>query len=306
MKEKAVSPALEEIKDTRWGNWRHNAAIGALVLSVLTGACENYKSDDDAPEPPNSDMQIDVNLRYRPEDYSPDSNGLRIPNSYEECAAHIAEQQDDVSQYEDLLLYLAGSLQLTQEAWPYIVSGMHFYCDTAALDRVCTEEDEESTGDPHTYVAGCHESWSDDQYYYSVMHVPLDENIQLITSHELLHAIETEMTGEEWWVISELLETAFWQLDQKEFNALVMAGALVPFSIFETDNQNEVLAIDFVIDFYDEAQVQEFYALVGTTFSSLPADLEKHYARYFIDRQAVVRMHWESLDVDYFMQLQDN
>ena len=52
--------------------------------------------------------------------------------------------------------------------------------------------------------------------------------------------------------------------------------------------------------------MQELYALVGTLFRTLPADLEKHYGRYFVDRQAIVDIEWETLNVDHYMRSLSN
>ena len=84
---------------------------------------------------------------------------------------------------------------------------------------------------------------------------------------------------------------------------LTLADAFVVFAEYETDEQGEVIGASINIDFNDEVHMQELYALVDTLFSSLPAELERHYGRYFVDRQAIVRMHWEALGVDFFMQL---
>ena len=317
----AVGLMSEEAKNACQSDWHRNLAVGALALSLLTGACgtespeENYVPDavvvqapDDegyVPDLNRGSTKIDVNLEYKPEDYPPDSEAFWMPTDLEECKALIIELED-VDRYEDFLRYLAGGLQLTQEAWPHVRSGMHFYCDLFELEYVCATEYEELI-DPHTYIAGCHEAWVDGEYYHSVMHLPLYEGAKLIISHEILHAIQTLMPRAEWLAVSDLLVEAFVQLDSKEIEALTIAGAFAAFSTFEIDDRDGETVVNASINFNDESHVEEIYALVGTLFSHLPSDLEKHYARYFADRQAIVRMQWEDMGMDYyFMQLQDN
>ena len=322
-KERAVTSVTEKIKDFRRINWRRNIAAGALAFSVLAGACGSehpegrYKQDSasaaDIKEMPErteaEDLAfgagMDARLEYNPEDYPPGSDAFRMPASYTECVALVSAINEDVSNYENFLQYLAGQLQLTQEAWDYVTSGMRFYCDIAELSSFCDAEDE-VLAESDIYTAGCYNLWFDDEYYYSQMHVPLNEETYSILSHELLHAAEKHMEVQEWQRVTMLLEMVLEQVEQEEMEALLVAGALVPFSTFEIDEQNDEVLIDVRLDFTNEAHVQEFYAMAGTIFSRLPEELEKHYARYFIDRQAIVRLHWAALDMEYFMQSEDS
>ena len=179
-------------------------------------------------------------------------------------------------------------------------------CNEQELEIACANDIEELT-DPHLYIAGCQESWVEGDHYFSVMHIPLYEWGRQVISHELLHAAETVMTVEEWQMIYELIITAFVELDENEMEALGLAGAFATFTEYETDTgDEETVGESIEIDFNDPTHIQELYALVGTLFRTLPADLEKHYARYFVDRQAIVDMEWEALDVDYYMRLLSN
>ena len=87
------------------------------------------------------------------------------------------------------------------------------------LEIACANNYEELT-DPHLYIAGCHKSWVEGDYYLSVMHIPLYEWGRQVISHELLHAAESVMTAEEWQIVSELIVTVFVELDENEMQAL--------------------------------------------------------------------------------------
>lgn len=315
----------ESHNDNQRADWRRKLAASALALAALASACsqepppaapepvpgtavetpKNYAETDFDQELPDSDFarEIDPNLQYSPQDYPPDIEALGIPNSLEKCGARMQEIIQDASRHEDFLLRLAGNLQLTEEAWYHLRVGAKFYCNSFELSQFCLE----GTGvnDSLFYAAGCFEAWVEGDYFYTVMHLPMDESLLPIMSHELLHATELYMTQEEWDAISDLLIEALIELDPRELTALAHAGELEAFiSEVEEDDLGRItsLSLDFS-SFQNQDYMSELYATAGTVFSHLPDELEEHYARYFVDRQAIVRLNWEHTRVKEHLEL---
>ena len=247
--------------------------------------------------------RINPELPYSPADYPPDRESLAIPVNPQECSAYLSEISQDGKRYEDFLLQLAGNLQLTEEAWPHLMAGAKFYCNPAKLSAFCVEDLEGSLYDSPAYAAGCFTAWVEGDYLYTQMHLPVDESTLPILSHELLHAAELDMTLEEWWEISDLLVEALLELDPREMIALAQAGELEAFiSEIEEDDLGRITNLSLNLSSaYNENYMSELYATAGTVFSRLPDELEKHYARYFVDRQAIVRLNWEHTGVDEFL-----
>lgn len=118
-------------------------------------------------------------------------------------------------------------------------------------------------------ILGCYQQGADTIHIYDVTDLELDGIKEVTAAHEMLHAVYSRLSESEKRRLEPLLEQAYVANRDAKFE--------------------ERMA------YYDRAQPgsrhDELHSIVATEFSSLTEGLEQHYARYFTDRQAVVRLH---------------
>lgn len=123
------------------------------------------------------------------------------------------------------------------------------------------------THDADVSLLGCYTGGQ--IYVYEIQNEELKLANNVTTAHELLHATWQRMNEKEQAKITEWLE---------EIKA----------------NKAEWLEEELA-SYPEEEKLEEIYTRAGTKLRDLPADLEKHYAKYFKDRQKIV---------DYYEQYQ--
>jgi hypothetical protein len=109
-------------------------------------------------------------------------------------------------------------------------------------------------------VLGCYANGK--VYVYSVDHPELFGIEETTMAHELLHAVWARMGESEKSRIAGYLEAVY--------------------------AENTVALDENLKNYSEAARADELHARVGTEISELPAELEKHYAKYFVDRSQVV------------------
>jgi predicted nucleic acid-binding Zn-ribbon protein len=118
-----------------------------------------------------------------------------------------------------------------------------------------------------TIVLGCYIS-NDKIYVFDVDDVRLDGVEQVTAAHEMLHAVYDRMSAKE----------------KSSLDAELVA-------FYETlDNERLRKTIDNYRSRDPSVVPNELHSILGTEVSKLPQSLEQHYAKYFLDRQTVVKL----------------
>ncbi|HEY1064097.1 MAG TPA: hypothetical protein VGE30_02240 [Candidatus Saccharimonadales bacterium] len=124
-----------------------------------------------------------------------------------------------------------------------------------------------SNGHEETVVLGCYKSGQQGIYLLQVSNAELAGIQQVTAAHEMLHAVYDRFSTEERKRIDKLLQDFY-------------------------DNQLSDQTIKDTIDGYRKTEpddlVNEMHSIIGTQVGSLPAELEKHYEKYFDDRSKLV------------------
>lgn len=116
------------------------------------------------------------------------------------------------------------------------------------------------SNDAEVALLGCYTSGQ--IYVYEIRNDELRLANNVTTAHELLHAVWQRMGENEKAEVTRLLE--------------------------EVKRDNEVW-LDEELAAYDELEkLEEIYTRAGTKLKNLPDELEKHYGKYFKDRQKIV------------------
>lgn len=133
---------------------------------------------------------------------------------------------------------------------------------TQAFNDICTRHEES------TAILGCYDG--DKIYIYDVPNPKLDGIREVTAAHEMLHAAYLRMSAAEQQAVNGLVEAEYAKLssdsdfsERMAFYARTEPG--------ERDN--------------------ELHSIIGTEVASISADLEKHYEKYFDDRNKVVALH---------------
>lgn len=118
-----------------------------------------------------------------------------------------------------------------------------------------------------TAILGCYDN--DRIYIYNVKDARLDGIREVTAAHEMLHAVYQRMSDGEREAVDALVEAEYTKLsndprfsDRMAFYARTEPG--------ERDN--------------------ELHSIIGTEVDSISAELEKHYAKYFVDRAKVLAL----------------
>ena len=133
-----------------------------------------------------------------------------------------------------------------------------------AFDTICASQAED------VGILGCYLPGPQRIYLYDVTDERLNGLEEVVAAHEMLHAVWDRLPQSERERLAVLLE------------AEVAARA-------DDEDLAETLA------FYAEAEpgqrANELHSIVATEFSDISDELEEHFALYFTDRSAIVRLH---------------
>lgn len=117
-------------------------------------------------------------------------------------------------------------------------------------------------------VLGC---YKEDQIYIFDVQDPEIHQVKVVTAaHEMLHAAYARLSDSERQTINKLLEQEFAKLatDKKFADRLSVYSSLLPAQFSN-----------------------ELHSIIGTEVAEIDEALEKYYQRYFIDRQAIVKLN---------------
>ncbi|MBP5357299.1 MAG: hypothetical protein J6Y68_04040 [Clostridia bacterium] len=170
---------------------------------------------------------------------------------------------------------LISKMRLTEKARIILYASNPQLKSKAAFNGICGRD-----GDPRAYIAGCYYVINDEEYidiydsgkdaselenaYYNY------ENAKVVTlSHEMMHAAYSRLPdSEKEWIEIELNK------------------------IFANDsNLQSELA-----HYPSNQRFDELYVRVATEVYGIPANLEKHYAKYFKDRQYIAKLYHDTKD----------
>ncbi len=118
-------------------------------------------------------------------------------------------------------------------------------------------------------IVGCYTS-SDTIHLFDVTNTELDGVKEVTAAHELLHAVWYRMSDAERDVIGTRLAEAYAHIDDN-------AALRQRMAYYQRTEPKEFL--------------NELHSILATEVATLPAVLEKHYARFFQDRQKVIALH---------------
>lgn len=136
-----------------------------------------------------------------------------------------------------------------------------------AFDEQCASQEEE------VGILGCYQHAGKLIYLFDVTDDRLDGIEEVVAAHEMLHAAWDRMTVAERDALTPLLEAeAAARADDPEF-----AETLAYYAKAEPGQR-----------------VNELHSIIGTEFPVVSAELEAHYAKYFVDRAALVALHEKS------------
>jgi chaperonin cofactor prefoldin len=144
----------------------------------------------------------------------------------------------------------------------------YFYTSQPALEDRQTFNGHCSNQDTNTAILGCYTN--EHIYIYNVSNTKLNGIRSVTAAHEMLHAAYQRLSDAQRASVNGMVEKEYVKLrDDKKLAARMAFYAKTEPG--ERDN--------------------ELYAVIGTEIGSIDPSLESHYARYFSDRQKVVRLH---------------
>ena len=157
----------------------------------------------------------------------------------------------------------ASRAQLTQEGEVYFYASRPQIVPAIEFDNFC------SRSEPGIGVLGCYRLGEQRIFLFDVTDSRLEAMEPVIAAHEMLHAVWDRFST------SQQDEIAVWL--EESFAAL-------------PDDHPMRERIQSYEDVDPNSRIPELYALLGTEVDTLTPELEEHYGRYFIDRQAVVTL----------------
>lgn len=134
---------------------------------------------------------------------------------------------------------------------------------------------ESCLGRIHSIVLGCYKSNSG-IYILKVNEDQLDGVEEVTAAHEALHAIYDRMSGSEKERIDQLTAREFSRISNKDLKSKIEQ--------YKKDDPSVV--------------PDELHSILGTTIRELDPELEKHYSKYFKDRQRIVAFY-ESYETEF-------
>ena len=117
-------------------------------------------------------------------------------------------------------------------------------------------------------ILGCYTQ--DHIYLYNINDPELDGAVEVTAAHELLHAAYARLNV----------------FEQENVNKMINAEYM------KIKNNPDIAE---VVKYYAQAEpgqeTNELHSVIGTTIPNLPPALEKYYAQYFVNREAIVAMN---------------
>lgn len=118
-------------------------------------------------------------------------------------------------------------------------------------------------------IVGCYAHAKETIHIYNVQNAELDGIKEVTAAHEMLHVAWSRYSAEQRRRLGELLEAAYTKVKTKKLE--------------------ERMA------YYERAQpgtrANELHSILGTEFADLGSELEAHYAEYFSNRAALLKLH---------------
>ena len=134
--------------------------------------------------------------------------------------------------------------------------------DATAFNKACGKSEQGAA------VLGCYTGLK--IYIYNVTDAQLDGIHEVTAAHEMLHAAYARMSTSEKQQVDTLLEQEYATLSKDP----AFADRMALYARTEPGERDN-----------------ELHSIIGTEVASISPELEKHYAQYFTDRQAVVKLH---------------
>jgi hypothetical protein len=160
---------------------------------------------------------------------------------------------------DPVVLEYARQAALTEEAVLLLRASQTQVVPAGEFDTFCTSR-EAGIG-----VLGCYRHGEGRIYLYDVVYDDLAPIEPVVAAHEMLHAAWDRMSAAEHDALAPLLEESF--------------------AALESDHELvERIAAYEAAD--PRSRIPELYAIVGTELTDIPEALERHYARWFVDRSA--------------------
>lgn len=155
---------------------------------------------------------------------------------------------------------LIDSLHLTTHARAVIYRARPQIDDKAAFNRDCETR-------PHELELGCY--YRGRIYVLRIDHPSLVPEMAVVSAHELLHAVWAEMTDAQRAALGNQLEEAYTKVETRNLQER-MEG-------YAKSEPGE--------------RTNELHSILGSEALELPAELENHYRKYFVDRSEVTTKH---------------
>ncbi len=131
-------------------------------------------------------------------------------------------------------------------------------------------------------ILGCYQHADKRIYLFDVTDDRLDGIEEVVAAHEMLHAAWDRMSTDERDALEPLLEAA---------------------AQTKADDPDFASTLDYYAQAEPGERLNEMHSIIGTEFADISPELEAHYATYFSDRAALVKLHVTSHAV--FQQQQE-
>lgn len=145
----------------------------------------------------------------------------------------------------------------------------YFYATHPQLESAADFNDDCRRQEANSPLLGCYIQGADRIHIYNIDNAELDGIKEVTAAHEMLHAVYARLSKSERMELGAKLEAAYQRL--------------------KTDELTERM------EYYERSQPgsrqNELHSILATEFADIGTELEAYYARYFSDRQAVVKLH---------------
>ena len=157
---------------------------------------------------------------------------------------------------------IQSELQLTNTGKTIFYASQPLIADQSSFNQSCQSTERTAA------MLGCY--YQRKIYLFNITNPELNGAVEVTAAHEMLHAAYDRLLF----------------FDRDRVNDLVEAE----YEKHKTDKR-----IQKLMDYYEKAEpgslLNELHSIIGTTVESIDPELEKHYARYFFNRQAIVAMN---------------
>jgi hypothetical protein len=143
-----------------------------------------------------------------------------------------------------------------------------FYATRPAIESSASFNNHCERREADSPILGCYAA--NRIYIFDITDDRLDGIETVTAAHELLHAEYDRLPESEQKRLEPLLEAAY-------------AGV--------SNNKNLAARMEYYAKTQPGQSINELHSIVGTEFAEISPELERHYAQYFNDRQALVALH---------------